>query len=144
MSEDEEKIRLDLDVINQRIKMVCGSAPDSLLCCYQCGHHPVRVRTDRKYNWARNLYCGCGCEWVVCSVCTTTRTPMTTDNAMQRHNKRCKRSEGQGSPLPKKIKLTKTLFNSQSMIAEKDGAVFFRACRKEGREHYERSLFRWI
>jgi hypothetical protein len=52
------------------LRVLCPNTPAGLLQCPQCKVVPSGGwREDRKFQWARVLYCNCGRNWVVCGYC---------------------------------------------------------------------------
>jgi hypothetical protein len=73
----------------QDVIRVCEKTNKELLYCSQCGKLAIKVKSDRQFSWARNLYCVCGQEWAVCGNCSNGRVRMLTNDMVRKHNFRC-------------------------------------------------------
>jgi hypothetical protein len=78
--------------------LLCPYTLPTLLYCPECGRLASSWRRDRKFDWARVLYCSCGKDWVVCADCRKCQQPMTSKPTLRMHNRNC-HSRKSNSPV---------------------------------------------
>ena len=88
--ENEENI---MTVMTERIpwelRSFCPQTSEELLTCPSCNAPATRWRVDKKFEWARVLYCKCKKDWVVCACCPKSAVRMINQKTIYSHNRNC-------------------------------------------------------
>jgi hypothetical protein len=76
---------------NYEVRKIVGKAPWNVLYCHSC-IPPVLpnvadIKPHEEFSWALNLRCfKCNSKWIICTICSNTRTGMTTKTQLYLHN----------------------------------------------------------
>jgi len=79
--------QLEMERIPSELRLFCPETTQELLTCPLCKVTATRWRLDKKFDWARVLYCHCKKDWVVCACCTKSTVRMINQATIYSHNR---------------------------------------------------------
>ena len=76
---------------NYEVRKIVGKAPWNVLYCHSCIPpalpNVADIKPHDEFSWALNLRCfKCNSKWIICTICSNTRTGMTTKTQLYLHN----------------------------------------------------------